>query len=443
MNVLLDRGTLGPSFVVEHGRLRRATQDELDHLGAFTRLDCAWARDVELLPGFVNAHTHLYSGLAPLGMPAPKRAPETFLQILERVWWRLDRALDERALRASARLALAEGLLAGTTSFVDHHESPQFVDGSLDVLAECAEELGARLVVTYGATERNEGRDEARRGLAECARFVRANPSSPVRGLVGLHAAFTVSDDTLRDAGELARELGVPVHVHVAEDWADVADAHERGYTGVLERLLACDALPKGSILAHGVHLTVDEVRRAGELGLWLVQNPRSNEGNRVGYPRALVASANVALGTDGWPADMRVEREALLRIGTQNGDARTALEARVDAGRRLVSALTGAKLGAESGRVADGASAKRDARASSSSAAVGAAPSNEDALDGLSADVIVGAPNAPPRHVLVAGRVVVRNGELVTADLERLRAEARFEAARLWPRMSALPEPA
>ncbi|MBK7878623.1 MAG: amidohydrolase family protein [Planctomycetes bacterium] len=411
MNTWLDRGDLGPAWVVEHGLLRRGAREELLRSSLATRIDCAWAADVELRPGFVNAHTHLYSGLAPLGMPAPKRAPDTFLQILERVWWRLDRALDARALRASARLALAEGLLAGTTSFVDHHESPEFVDGSLDVLAECAEELGARLVVTYGATERNGGREEARRGLEECARFVRANASSPVRGLVGLHASFTVGDDTLREAGELARELGVPVHVHVAEDWTDVADAHERGYDGALGRLLACDALPKGSILAHGVHLTVDEVRRASELGLWLVQNPRSNEGNKVGYPRALVASANVALGTDGWPADMRVERDALFRLGTQNGDARAALDARVDAGRRLVGALTGAKLGAIE--------------------------------DGASADVILGAPNAPPRHVLVAGRVVVRNGELVTADLERLRSEARFEAARLWPRMSALPEPA
>lgn len=410
-SVLLDRGTPGPSWVVEHGRLRRATQDELDHRGAFTRLDCAWSAEVELLPGFVNAHTHLYSGLASLGMPAPARAPAHFVQILERVWWRLDRALDERSLRASARYALASGLLAGTTSWIDHHESPEFIEGSLDVIAECAEGLGARLVVTYGATERNGGRDEARRGLAECARFARANANSPVRAMIGLHASFTVSDDTLREAGELARELGLPVHVHVAEDWADVADAHERGYAGVLERLVKLDALPRGSILAHGVHLTVDEVRRANELGLWLVQNPRSNEGNQVGYPRALVASPNVALGTDGWPADMRVERAALLRLGKVNGDAETTLEARVHAGRRLVSALTGAKLvGIE---------------------------------DGASADVVVGVPDAPPKHVLVAGRVVVKDGALVTADLDRIRAEAREEAPRLWSRMSALPEPA
>ena len=256
------------------------------------RLDCAGA---QLWPGAVNAHTHLYSGLAPLGMPAPALAPASFLEILERVWWRLDRALDAASLRASARLYLAEALLAGTTTLIDHHESPAFIDGSLDVLAEAAEELGARVLTCYGASERNGGRAEGQRGLEECARFARRHPATTpagtlarVRGLVGLHASFTVSDDTVREAGALARELGTVVHVHVAEDGADVVDARRRGHDGPLERLLALEALPPGSILAHGVHLDAGAVRRADALGLWLVQNPRSNLGNRVGYPHAL-----------------------------------------------------------------------------------------------------------------------------------------------------------
>jgi len=157
--------------------------------------------------GYVNAHTHLYSALSSLGMPPPRERPVNFTQILERIWWRLDRAIDESSLRASARLYVAEALLAGTTTLVDHHESPNFVAGSLDVLADACDELGIRAVLCYGSTERNGGRDEARHGLAECARFVRANRRPLVRGLVGLHASFTVSDETAREAGELAREL--------------------------------------------------------------------------------------------------------------------------------------------------------------------------------------------------------------------------------------------
>ena len=159
-------------------------------------------------PGWVNAHTHLYSGLVSLGMPAPRDAPRSFLEILERVWWRLDRALDEASLRAAARLYVAEALLQGTTAVVDHHESPDFIEGSLDVLADACQGLGMRALLCYGVTERNGGRDEARRGLAECRRFLVENRRPFVRGLVGVHAGFTVSDETLREAAELAREFG-------------------------------------------------------------------------------------------------------------------------------------------------------------------------------------------------------------------------------------------
>ncbi|MGQ0723358.1 MAG: amidohydrolase family protein, partial [Candidatus Eiseniibacteriota bacterium] len=123
----------------------------------------------------INAHTHIYSALAPLGMPLPTRSPANFLEILERVWWRLDRALDEASLRASARLYAAESLRFGTTTLIDHHESPGFIEGSLDVIADACQAAGVRALLCYGATERNAGRDEAKRGLAECRRFLTTN----------------------------------------------------------------------------------------------------------------------------------------------------------------------------------------------------------------------------------------------------------------------------
>jgi cytosine/adenosine deaminase-related metal-dependent hydrolase len=285
---------------------------------------------------FVNAHTHLYSGLAPLGMPAPARPPENFLQILERVWWRLDRALDARSLRAAARYYVAHALRLGTVALIDHHESPNFIEGSLDVLADACQELGMPALLCYGATERNGGRDEARRGLEECRRFIRENRRPLVRGLVGLHASFTVSDETIRDAGALCAALGTVLHVHLAEDRADVDDARRRGYEGPLERLVALGTLPKGSILAHGVHLARAQVREAAAHGWWLVQNPRSNRGNRVGYPAALGASGRVALGTDGYPSDGAAELEA-LRVGAREHDEDAqAAAARAEAGREL-----------------------------------------------------------------------------------------------------------
>ena len=355
----------------------------------------------EIRPGAVCAHTHLYSGLVPYGMPPVEPAPANFVEILEKVWWRLDRALDREALRASARDYIAKALLAGTTSLVDHHESPHFIGGSLQVLAEAAEDLGVRALLSFGATERNFGRAEAEAGLIECGN-VEETPL--VRRLVGLHASFTVSDDTIRAAGELCDRLGTVMHVHVAEAADDVEDARTHGYAGPLERLLALDALPPGSILAHGVHLSADEAREADRLGLWLVQNPRSNEGNRVGYPTNLRHSGKVALGCDGWNADMAVEEAALLRLAAAEGDDRAA--GRLDAGQRLIAerfgfAATGLSVGAAGDLVV-----------------------HEDGKVTL---------------VVVDGRLVVRDGRLVGADAGEIEAEARAEAARLWQRMTAL----
>ena len=288
--------------------------------------------------GFVNAHTHIYSALAPFGMPQPTQAPENFVQILERIWWKLDRALDAPAVRTSARWYVAEALRLGTVGLVDHHESPEFIEGSLDILADACQELGMPAVLCFGATERNGGRLEAQRGLAECRRFIRENTRPLVRGVVGLHASFTVSDETVREAGALCRELGTVMHVHVAEDGADVEDALRRGWPGPLERLESLGALPAGSILAHGVHLTREQVRHAEGNGCWLVQNPRSNRGNRIGYGSSLRASAHVALGTDGYPSELAAEREALMDEAAKHGDDMEAAARRPDAGHALLA---------------------------------------------------------------------------------------------------------
>lgn len=289
-----------------------------------------------------NAHTHLYSGLAPLGMPDPERPPKNFVEILELVWWKLDRALDETSLRASARYYVAEAIGAGCRGLIDHHESPNFIEGSLDVIADACEGLGMPAVLCYGATERNGGRDEARRGLNECRRFITDNKRALVRGVVGLHASFTVSDETLIEAGELARELDTVLHIHVGEDQADVDDAKRRGYGGVVARLEACRALVPGSIFAHGVHLSRQEVSEVDSQRIWLVQNPRSNLGNKVGYPAALCASTRVALGTDGYPANMVQEQAALATLAAEHSEPGTVAARRAEGSARLFGELFG-----------------------------------------------------------------------------------------------------
>ncbi len=237
-------------------------------------------------PGLVCAHHHLYSTLA-RGMPAPPSTPTTFLDVLEQVWWRLDTALDLEMLEWSAKLGALEALEAGCTAIVDHHESPNAIEGSLSVIADACAEVGVRVVAAYGVTDRH-GTDGARRGLEENERFLAAGG----RGMVGVHAAFTCSDDTLAAAADLAARHGVGVHVHVAEGPDDV---------GAADRLAALAT--DDWLLIHGVHLADDHGLRGT-----IVHNPRSNMNNAVGYARPVRFANPVALGTDGIGADMLAE---------------------------------------------------------------------------------------------------------------------------------------
>lgn len=231
--------------------------------------------------GLVCAHHHLYSALA-RGMPAPPATPHDFRSTLEQIWWRLDVALDADLIEWSAKLGAVEALMCGTTGIVDHHESPSAIEGSLDLIHDACAEVGVRVSCSYGVTDRH-GRDGARRGLLENERFLRSGR----RGMVGVHAAFTCSDDTLETAAGLAADLGVGVHIHVAEG----VDDREAGSR--LEDLAAPNWL-----LVHGVHLDRDLPGR-------LAHNPRSNMNNAVGYARPAHRSNPIVLGSDGIGADM------------------------------------------------------------------------------------------------------------------------------------------
>jgi cytosine/adenosine deaminase-related metal-dependent hydrolase len=217
-------------------------------------------------------------------MPPPPKIPTTFGEILEQVWWRLDTALDLEMITWSAKLAALEALAAGTTTIIDHHESPNAIEGSLSAIADGCAEVGVRVLTCYGVTDRH-GPDGAARGLEENRRFLRGGG----RGMVGIHAAFTCTDATLEAAAGLAADLGVGVHVHVHEGPED-AGAADR-----LARLSRDDWL-----LAHCVHLPT-----AHTLAGTILHNPASNLNNAVGYADPRRFTNRVALGTDGIGADM------------------------------------------------------------------------------------------------------------------------------------------
>jgi cytosine/adenosine deaminase-related metal-dependent hydrolase len=259
-----------------------------------------------VLPAFAVGHTHLYSALA-CGMPPPAKTPHTFREILERVWWKLDRALDDELVTLSALVGAVTAAKHGVASVVDHHASPNAIDGSLDRIALALDQVGLRGALCYETSDRDgkEGRDA---GLRENERFARGTKPSHHVGLIGAHAPFTLGDDTLDALRDLAQRTGTGIHVHVAEAHDDDLDAKTRGIL-LVDRLRRMGVARPRSIVAHGVHLDRDALGELTEAGAWVVTNARSNMNNAVGLAPA--GGARVALGTDGIGADMIAEAQA------------------------------------------------------------------------------------------------------------------------------------
>ena len=421
-------------------------------------VDC---RDCLVIPGNVDAHTHAYSALA-RGMPYELAPPTGFIEILRRVWWRLDRALDEPAIRASARVAGMEALLAGTTTLIDHHASPSAIDGSLDILADELGRLGIRSILAYEVSDR-DGPARARAGLAENRRFlarVASGAERLVRGLVGAHASFTLSDATLAACVDLARSSGRGLHVHVAEDPADERDAVEGYGLRVLERLARAGALEPAPVLAHGVHLDPAEAALFRDSEATLVHNPRSNMNNAVGRAPLALLGGRVALGTDGIGADMfeesrlgylrhLEERAGRPRHGTSNGRpaggaGQGALvgpgtAGSTEAGWPLARLVAGARLVAEA--FAERALGRLEPGAPADLVVLDYPLPTPLTAETLAGHWIFGLSARAVRDVVVDGRLVVRDRRLTAADQDELAAQARAAAVVLWERLSGIGE--
>jgi putative selenium metabolism protein SsnA len=392
--------------------------------GGGGRRDCSGCL---VVPGNVCAHTHLYSALA-RGMPYALDPPRNFVEALQRVWWRLDRALDEDAVRASVLVGGMEALLSGTTTLVDHHASPNAIDGSLDVVEEALGSLGVRSVLCYETSDR-DGPGRARAGVDENRRFlerVRRERPPLARALVGAHASFTLSDETLA----ACVELGGGLHVHAAEDAADERDSLARCGLRVAARLAAAGALDERTLLAHGVHLDDGELELVRGANASVAHNARSNMNNAIGRARVGALGPRVSLGTDGIGADMFEEsRAAFFRLREDGlGHGPDWLLGRLAEGARLVGRLFDEPLlgtldvGAPADLVVLDYAAPAPLRDSS-----------------FAGHWIFGLSSRHVRDVMVRGEWVVLDRHLTRADRSELAAAARGEAERLWRRLDGI----
>jgi len=260
-----------------------------------------------IMPGLICAHHHLYSTFA-RGMALSGEPPKNFVEILEKLWWRLDNALTNEDIYYSSLVPLIECVKNGVTTIIDHHESQSCQIGSLDAIAKAVEEVGIRGCLCLGTSDRY-GRGED--GLKENARFLsslKSNPSELVSGMIGLHAAFTVNDDTLDRSVELAKKYETGIHVHCAEDKADQDENLKKYGMRAVERLNSHGALGERSIAVHCVHVSEEEKDILRSTKTNVVHNPESNMNNAVGCADVLgmmEMGIEVGLGTDGMSSDM------------------------------------------------------------------------------------------------------------------------------------------
>jgi putative selenium metabolism protein SsnA len=263
-----------------------------------------------IMPGMINTHMHLYSTFA-RGMDLKTdQPPKNFVEILEKLWWRLDKVLNKEDIYYSSLYALLDCVKKGTTTIFDHHASSNLIEGSLDIIARATKQAGIRANLAYEVSDR-DGHEKALAGLKENERFIKRTKrenNNYLKGMIGLHASFTLDNDTLSQAANLADELEVPFHIHVAEGKADVYDSKVRGYQGITERLTRFRILRPGTLAIHGVHLKDEEFEILKNNDSYLIHNPESNMGNAVGaapIKSAIDKGVTVGLGTDGYTTDM------------------------------------------------------------------------------------------------------------------------------------------
>lgn len=259
---------------------------------------------------FAVGHHHVYSALS-RGMPTPKKSPNNFYEILKNIWWTLDKTLDKDMIEASALATAIACAKAGSTFVIDHHASPNFITGSLDIIAKAFEKVGINHLLCYEITDR-DGIEKAELGLSETENYLKQN-----QGLIGLHASFTVGKNTLRKASDLMNKYNSGIHIHVAEDNYDQEHCIKNYNKRVVERLNDYGILNSSkTILGHCLKINKNERNLIKNSKAFIVQNTESNLNNNVGYFNSEGLGKNIMLGTDGMHSDMIRSAQAAYFVG-------------------------------------------------------------------------------------------------------------------------------
>ena len=382
-----------------------------------------------IMPGLINAHTHIYSGLA-RGLSIKGNNPTNFYEILDGTWWNIDRHLTLDGTRACAYATILDCIRDGVTTIFDHHASFMEIPGSLFAIKDVAAELGMRSCLCYEVSDRDgkEKCEQAIRENGEFSRWAAAQDDDMIRAMFGGHALFTISDETFEKM--VAENNGLTgFHIHVSEGTNDVEDSRDRYGCKPVERLLKQGILTDKTLLGHCIHVTEEEMDIIKAHGTMVVNNPESNMGNAVGCAPVLKMMEKgilVGMGTDAYTHDMLESLKVFLIIQRHNAGMPNVAWAEdmqmLFQNNRTIAAKYFKK---PLGILKEGAAADvivMDYKPFT--------PFSEENVDG---HMLFGMMGKNCRTTIINGKVLYRDREFVGIDEEKINAWTFEQADKLW----------
>ena len=417
------------AILIENDRIREigTTQNLISKYPDEEKLD---ARGQYVMPGNICAHTHFYGAYA-RGMAIPGPAPKDFPEILQKLWWPLDRSLDAESIRYSTLPCLVDAIKHGTTTLFDHHASPNAIEGSLDIIANEVGKSGLRAVLCYEVTDR-DGKEKMKAGIEENIRFINRTKKPLLAGTFGLHASLTLSESSLA----LCRQT-VPddtgFHIHTAEHESDEYDSLNKSGLRVIDRLHKYGILGARTITAHGVHFDAREIELLVETATWLAHQPRSNMNNGVGVApieSMMRAGVKVCLGNDGFSNAMWEEWKAaylLHKVNHRDPRRMNGYDVQQMAIYNNAALANVFFPSATMGQLIPGAFADI--------IFVEYHPNTPLTVGNLPWHIIFGMQQSMVTTTIVAGKILMKDRELLTLDEKEIGAKAREIAPKVWDR--------
>ncbi len=424
-----ERPYLPDGAVLVDGRYIKAVGPRVELEKAYPEAQRVDAKGGVIMPAFINVHSHIYSALA-RGLSIKGYNATNFYEVLDGMWWAMDRKLTLGGTRASANALMIDCIKQGVTTIFAQPASFCEIPGSLHSIAESAKRFGLRACLCYEVSDR-DGEEKSLQAVRENADFItecerEKNPM--LAAMFGGHALFTISDKTFDRMVE-ANNGRTGYHIHVSEGMNDVYDSLQNYGRRPVQRLHDHGILGPKTILGHCIHVNSAEIELIKNTGTMVVNNPESNMGNAVGTCPVLQLYKNgilLGLGTDAYTNDMIESIKVALIAQKQNACLPNVGWCEVTDMLFKNNAKIGAKYFPDLlGVLKPGAAADvivMDYKPFT--------PFSDANIDG---HILFGMTGRQCRTTIAAGRILMRDGELVGIDEEAENAHILEAAKKLW----------